>query len=99
MVEVTISPETWEYIKRTFQTYGFSSEEGTWAANNNLDPGGPKSKQIMRLLRNRMRKVNALVRYTGFSRRSVILDCEEESKFIARQKGEDENNLFMGASP
>ena len=94
-----ISPEKWHDIYVTFLGYAFSRNEAEWAANNNLDPDGPKRKEITRLLRNRSKKVAALVKFTGFTRKSVIQDCEEESRFIARSKNEDESNLFMGLTP
>ena len=98
MAEIGITFEKWEEIRVTFLRYGFTNREAKWAANNNLDPEGPRRIDIRKLLRNRRLKLRTLVQYTGLPRREVIKDLEEESRFIAREKGEDENNLFMGAT-
>lgn len=96
---LVISPEDWSRIRNLFLRYGFSPEEAIWAANNNLDPLGEKKWQIRKLLRNRGTKVRVLIKVGRIDRKTAIQWCEEESKRFAREKGEEESNLFQGASP
>jgi len=97
ITEITF--DDWQIIKTTFISNGYSIAESEWAANNNLDPEGPRAEQIRRLLRNRRYKVAFLVRYTGLNRRMVIDDLADARKRNAEAKGaEDPMNLFMGES-
>lgn len=99
MTTEKIDLATWKYIRDIFLRAGFHPEEATWAANNNLNPRGPKRSQIMKLLRNRANKVSTLMRYSGLSRREVIEYCRDMRVEEARKKGGDEENVFVGESP
>ena len=94
---VGIPFEDWVRIKTTFSGYGFSEAESEWAANNDLDPKGDKADQVIRLLKNRSKKVAVLMRYTGLRRKEVINSCDEMRRENAAKKGaEDIMNLFVG---
>lgn len=97
--ETTIKPEDWRRIRNLFLRYGFSPSEAIWAADNNLNPLGEKKWQIRKLLRNRSTKVRVIMKVAKVDRKIAIGWCEEESKRNALDKGEDETNLFQGASP
>lgn len=97
--ETVLSPERWHDIKLIFMNSGFSKAEAEWAAEQNLDPHGPKREAILSLLRRRRLKVKALMKYTGAGRREIILELEESSKIVALEKGFDAMNIFAGASP
>ena len=97
--ELKISPEDWRRIRNLFLRAGFSPDEAIWAADNNLDPLGPHGGQVRKLLRNRQTKVKVLMKVGRIDRKTAIQWCEEESKKFAREKGEEESNLFQGASP
>ena len=95
----TLDAEAWRRIRNIFLRYGFSPDEAVWAADNDLDPLGPRGDQIKKLLRNRSTKVRMLIRVGRIDRHTAVQWCEEESRRNAREKGEDETNLFQGASP
>jgi len=97
---LNLSPEDWKKIRNIFLRYGFSIEEATWAADNNLNPLGEKAGQIKKILRNRATKVRALMRASGFSRKVVIESCDEMRRNNLERKGiEDLLNLFQGETP
>jgi len=98
MVDI-LTAEEWHEIFTTFTANGFSVSEARWAADNNLDPEGPRRTQIRRLLLNRRSLLAWMIRYTGFSRKSLIDDLAEERYRRAVERGdEDPMNLFMGES-
>jgi len=90
----------WRHIYNVFRHSGFHHDEALWAADNNMDPRGPRRDQIAQLLRNRASKVNLLTKVSGFTRRRVIAALNRERKAKAKRAGiEDLMNLFIGESP
>ena len=94
-----IAPEDWIRIRRVFLRYGFSMDEATWAADNNLDPLGEKGSQIKQLLRNRRTKLRTLMKISGFDRKTVIESLDQMRRENAERKGYDAMDLFQGESP
>lgn len=104
MVAKAKKPSNWKYIYKLFMDNFFDMDESTWAADNNLDPRkGPKAKQykILKLLKNRKGLVESLMEATGKSVLVVMEHVSGQRRMNALQKseGEDEWNLFLGASP
>lgn len=95
---MSINAKTHKRIYNIFRRYGFSHDEATWAARNNLDPKGPKAHQIKRLLRNRRARVELVMREFGWDREYAISKLEAiRIREAIRQGADDIDNIFIGA--
>ena len=94
-----IEAKDWLRLRNLFLEYGFSDEEADWAADNNLDPKGPKAQQVKQILRNRRTKVRTLMRISGFDWNKVVESLDSMRRENALKKGADEMDLFQGESP
>jgi len=88
-------------IYNQFIEYGFSDAESMWAADNNLDPRGPKRYQIGRLLRNRLYLVKTLLEHeTAWTWDKAVDYIDKGRRRQAIEQGyEDDMNLFVGETP
>ena len=96
---MTLELTDWMRIRDLFLRYGFSTDEAHWAAENNLDPMGPKGAQIKKLLRNRKTKVRTLMKISGYTKQKVIDSLDDMRREKCLKDGFDEMDLFQGESP